>query len=168
MSCWILFKFKYYILVVPVLSALRLRCIWAVLRISFSFFLGFVVVVFFNNPLVFVYCLFFFFFFVCNSRLMWCSNKMMKCFPFYFHQKIYRVLLLLWFFFYFYFDAHSFLSFAFLLAWLDERSQTVLCVCARSHEDEKKTNYLIFSSNKAWHAPVHTRIKSMYCGKLKA
>lgn len=78
----------------------------------------------------------FFLFFVCNFILMWCLNKMMKCFPFYFHQKTHRVV----FFSSLYSNAHSFLLRCFYFGhdWL-KRSRFCAHTTMKKAKKKKKT-----------------------------
>lgn len=120
-------------------------------RFAFLFHLFFFFFILFSITLEYSCTGFFlvvFFFFVCNSRLMRCSNKMMKCFPFYFHQKIILCCWSVGFFFVFLFR-RTFIfivRFSFgMIGWKRSR------LCAQK-------NLWSSISNKAWHAPVRIRM----------
>lgn len=153
MSFWFLFKFKYYIFVVPAFKCEMYECAvfgQRTLRISFSF-IFFLLYSVFNNPWVFVY-----WFFCCCCLLLFRMqlqiDAMLKqddeMFSVLLSPKNHLVLLVGWFFFVFLFR-RTFIfivRFSFgMIGWKRSR------LCAQK-------NLWSSISNKAWHAPVRIRM----------
>lgn len=144
-----LFKFQalHFFVVLSNFSNVCVRGVWTALRISFSdrllLFIHFFRSIALKYACICCCC-------CCNSvhsyatlYWCWCLNKMMKCFPFYFHQKLIVS-------FFFYSNAHSFLSRAsartcahtqslwlFFWAWLKGRSRR-FCVQKPIQWNQKK------------------------------
>lgn len=149
-----LFKFQalHFFVVLSNFSNVCVRGVWTALRISFSdrllLFIHFFRSIALKYACICCCC--------CNSvhsyatlYWCWCLNKMMKCFPFYFHQKLIVS-------FFFYSNAHSFLSRAsartcahtqslwlFFWAWLKGRSRR-FCV-QKPIQWNQKNSMLMFS-----------------------
>lgn len=156
-ACRVGFLFKFqalpFFVVLSNFSNVCVRGVWTALRISFSdrllLFIHFFRSIALKYACICCCC-------CCNSvhsyatlYWCWCLNKMMKCFPFYFHQKLIVS-------FFFYSNAHSFLSRAsartcahtqslwlFFWAWLKGRSRR-LCV-QKPIQWNQKNSMLMFS-----------------------
>lgn len=174
-----LFKFQalHFFVVLSNFSNVCVRGVWTALRISFSDRL--LLFIYFFRSIALKYacicCC------CCNSvhsyatlYWCWCLNKMMKCFPFYFHQK-----LIVSFFFLFqrtfifiaserpHMCAHT-ITLTFLLGMIERKITTVLCTETNSMKPKKIRCWC----SVCWscHAPAWTIfwiLVYLGCGKLK-